>query len=235
MDLEKNITKTLNYLKTKKRVLFLTTSNRWSGEKGGEMPKSSRLAIKLASILNDNSIEATIIDVPKLKIYPCEGNVSTERGNTCGLLDAMLKNPEFNPTGFHRCWASINNPDDELWKISKELFQSDCVVFFGSVRWGQANSHYQKLIERLTWIENRHSTLGENNIVENIDAGIILFGHNWNGENALQTQKDVLGYFGFKTPDQLFWNYQYTQTSSNETESGYLDDAESFKKIIESL
>ena len=55
-----------------------------------------------------------------------------------------------------------------FWKISKELFDSNAVIFFTSVRWGQANMFHQKLIERLTWIENRHTTLGESNIVENI-------------------------------------------------------------------
>lgn len=43
------------------------------------------------------------------------------------------------------------------------------------------NSFYQKLIERLTWLENRHSSLGEENILQKIDAGLIAIGHNWNG------------------------------------------------------
>jgi multimeric flavodoxin WrbA len=53
----------------------------------------------------------------------------------------------------------MNHKDDELWKISKPLFEADVVIFFSSIRWGQTNSYYQKIIERLTWLENRHSTL----------------------------------------------------------------------------
>jgi hypothetical protein len=68
-------------------------------------------------------------------------------------------------------------------------------VFFTSVRRGQTNSIYQKLIERLTRIENRHSTLGEENIVKNIEAGVIVIGHNWNSEMIVTTQKQVLGMF----------------------------------------
>ena len=77
------------------------------------------------------------------------------------------------------------------------------VVFFTSVRRGQTNSIYQKLIERLTRIENRHSTLGEENIVKNIEAGIIAIGHNWNNEQVVQTQKEVLQFFGFQVPKKL--------------------------------
>ena len=137
-----------------------------------------------------------------------------------------------NPSGFHRCWASINNKDDELWKISKALFESDCIVFFGSVRWGQANSIYQKLIERLTWIENRHSTLGEEKIVKNIDAGIILVGQNWNGKNVVKTEKEVLKFFGFNVISDLCWNWQYTKDYNDESEKSYKRGIKEFEKTF---
>jgi hypothetical protein len=38
----------------------------------------------------------------------------------------------------------------------------------------QANMYYQNLIERLNWIENRHTTLGESNIVKDIETGFHL-------------------------------------------------------------
>lgn len=220
---------TYDHLKTKKKVLFLTTSNRWSGEEGGEQPKSTMLAYKIAERLENKPV---VIEVPKLKIYPCEGNVSTSRGNTCGLKDALLDDKDKNPSGYHRCWASFNNPDDELWKISKELFASDCVVFFGSIRWGQLNSHYQKLIERLTWIENRHSTLGEENIIKNIEAGIITIGHNWHGQEVLETQKQVLKYYGFIAQEPLFWHWQFTDDAVEESGQSYQDAASEFKSIF---
>lgn len=84
-----------NYLKknNKKKILFLTTSNRWSGDK--ELPKSAIIADELVKKLGTG----TIINISKLKIFPCEGNVSTKRGNTCGLKEAMLKDKDKNPTG----------------------------------------------------------------------------------------------------------------------------------------
>lgn len=221
---------TIAYLKTRQRILFLTTSNRWSGEHGGEMPKSTQLAYTIAEQVGTDKV--TILEVPKLKIFPCEGNVSTARGNTCGLLTAMLKDPSKNPTGHHRCWASINNPDDELWKVSKALFESDTVLFFASIRWGQMNSYYQKLIERLTWLENRHSTLGEDNLIKDTHAGVIAVGHNWNGANAVATQKQVLSFYGFQVRDELCWNWQYTENLEDETDTSYQDAAKAFDKTF---
>lgn len=213
-----NLENTIEFLDNKKKILLLTTSNRWDGDK--ETPKSSLLAKAIKKSLGD---KVTILDIPKLKIYPCEGNVSTKDGDKCGLKEALLKSKTKNPSGYHRCWASLNNKDDELWKVSKELFESDVVIFFASVRWGQTNMFYQKLIERLNWIENRHTTLNEDNVIKNIHSGFICTGQNWNGENVLETQKKVHEFYGFKINKDLFWNWQYTQDYNDET-------AESYKK-----
>jgi len=218
----------VSYLKKKKKILFLTTSNRWVGDK--EIPKSSRVAQAIAKAVGPDKVK--VIDVSKLKIYHCEGNISRKDGNNCGVLEAQLKDKLKNPSGHHRCWASTNNKDDELWKISKELFKSDCLVFFGSVRWGQMNAHYQKLIERLSWLENRHSTLGEKNILQKISAGIVIIGQNWNGKNILATQKQVLSFFGFNQVDDLSWHWQFTQDANDESPESYLRANDKFEKEI---
>ena len=204
-----------------RKVLVIATSNRWSG--ADDEPKSTQLAKMIAE-----ETGGQFIDASKLLIHVCEGNVSSAKGNYCGVKDAMLKDPEKNPTGHHRCWASINHKDDELWKVSKAIFESDVVLFFASVRWGQTNSIHQKLMERLCWLENRHSTLKEDNILANKDAGIVLVGHNWNGENTLHIQKDVLQFYGFRVPEWLSFNWQWTDDSSDETAKGYLEDAKDF-------
>jgi multimeric flavodoxin WrbA len=103
--------------------------------------------------------------------------------------------------------VNINEPSDELWKISKVLFESDVVIFFSSVRWGQANMYYQNLMERLTWIQNRHTTLGESNLIKDIESGYICTGQNWNGNNVVDTQKESHEYYGFKINDSLYWNW----------------------------
>lgn len=218
--------KTREYLKNKKKILFLTTSNRWNDE----VPKSSSLAYKLQEELGTEKV--TIIDVAKLKIFPCEGNVSQmgKGGNHCGTKESKLKDKEKNPSGHHRCWASLNNPEDELWKVTKELLESDTVVFFGSIRWGKMNAIYAKLIERLTFLENRHTNLGESNILKNVDCGVICIGHNWNAKESLKLEKEVLTFFGFNLPKELSWYYQWTEDKENESNSGYKQDVKDFQK-----
>jgi multimeric flavodoxin WrbA len=210
-----------------KECIFITTSNRWDKE----IPKSSELAEVMASMIDP---KPRIFDAFKLKIYPCEGNVSHRDGNHCGEKKATLKDQEKNPGGFMRCWASLNNPDDELWRISKAIYEADAVIFFGSIRWGSMNATYQKLLERLTWIENVQSSLKEPNPVKDKEAGLIVIGHNWRGGEVLEQQKTILEMFGFKTPDELFYNYQWTTDMYDESLSGYEKDSKNFDlNIIE--
>jgi multimeric flavodoxin WrbA len=213
-----------------KKILFLTTSNRWEGE--NELPKSSIIANELSKQLK--SVE--IINVSKLKIFPCEGNVSTHKGNNCGVKEAMLKSN--NPDKFIRCWASLNNPTDEMHKVANAIHSADIIIFFGSIRWGKMNAIYTQLIERLTWLENRHTTLDESNLLKDKEAGVIAVGHNWNGKESIKLEKQVLSFFGFKTPDVLSFNWQYLNDSNDETQSGYKNEYKSFLKdlkFVESL
>jgi multimeric flavodoxin WrbA len=221
--------RTIEQLKPKTKVLLLTTSNR--SPKSKDTPKSTQIAEYIQKKLGEDKCK--LIDVASLKIIQCSGNVSEKDGNVCGVKDALLKSKTKNPSGYHRCWVSWAHDDDQLWKITKELFESDVVIFFGSVRWGQTNSIYQKLIERLNWIENRHTTLKEDNIIKDIEAGIILVGHNWNGINVLRTQKQVLKFYGFDVNDNLCWNWQYTRDELDETQEGYKRDPKVFEKVFE--
>jgi multimeric flavodoxin WrbA len=209
------------------KVLLITTSNRWSGDT--DIPKSTQLADEIARLAKGaETIEK--VDVGELKIYPCEGNISTFKGNKCGVKASRLADKSKNPSGHHRCWASVNHEDDDLWKISAPLLEADVVLFFVSVRWGQTNAHYQKLIERLTWLENRWTTEGESNLLEKKRAGIIAVGHNWRGEEVIQTQKQVLQFFGFSVPDELSFNWQWTNDVEEESREGYKTDPREFLK-----
>ena len=83
---------TLNYLKSKNKILFITTSNRYQiKDKPLDLPKSSQNAMLLSEKLGE---KATIVDGAKLKIDICEGNVSRADGNSCGVKDAVLKDKE---------------------------------------------------------------------------------------------------------------------------------------------
>jgi multimeric flavodoxin WrbA len=226
--MNKDVNKFFKYLSLKDsegcKILFLTTSNRWVGDE--VKPKSSLLALTLRDKLKN----CEVVDVSKLKIYPCEGNVSSTSGNHCGVKGSMLKDSKKNPHDILRCWASFNNTDDELYVVANKIFECDIIVFFGSIRWGKMNSVYTKLIERLTWLENRHSSLGESNILKNKEVGIVAMGHNWNGQNSVELEKQVLKYFGFKTPKELSFNRQWTNDPTDESLNGYKQDYKDFLK-----
>ena len=230
---KKQLEKAVKYLNTKGKVLLITTSNRVkeSSKDGQDRPKSTRIAEVIQRSLGAH--RCTLVDVSKLKIYNCEGNVSSKVGNNCGVRAAKLQDKEKNPSGNLRCWASYNNEDDELWKVVTPLLESHVVVFLGSIRWGQANAYYQKLIERLDWIENRHTTLGEKNVVEGIESGFIFIGQNWNGANVVKIQKQVHEFYGFKPADELYFNWQYTDDENDESKDSYKDAAKALDNIID--
>ncbi len=206
-----------------KKSLFITTSNRFEQHK--ELPKSTALALQMREILGEENCKH--IDIPKLTIHNCEGNVSTANGNRCGIKEALLRGPN-NPTGLIRCWASVNNPDDELYKVANAIFDAEAVIFFISTRWGQANAYYQKLIERLDWIENRYTTLQEGCIIEGKIAGCVVLGHNWRAHAVVETQKEVYSFFGFKVPDECSFHYQWTKDANDESAIGYREDIKDF-------
>lgn len=232
----KEVKRFYEYLKTVdssgSKILFLTTSNRWEGDK--ELPKSSILAKEVGDRLKN----CEVVNVAKLKIFPCEGNVSKGGGNNCGIKAAMLNDDKKNPHKVLRCWASMNNPTDELYIVANKIYEADVIVFFGSVRWGKMNAIYSQLIERLTWLESRHASLGESNILKNKEVGVVAMGHNWNGIAAVELEKEVLKFFGFKTPKELSFNRQWTTDSTDETLKGYKQDYKDFMKestILDSL
>ena len=219
--------RTIEYLAQKQRVLIITTSNRWEGAK--DVAKSTQLAQRIQQELGTK--KCTLLDATKMHIHQCEGNISGEK-NTCGVKDAKLKDDKKNPSGHHRCWASINHDDDDLWKISKELLECDVVLFVGSIRWGTMNAVHQTLMERLSWLENRHSTLGESNILKGTEAGVICTGQNWRGKEVVDIQRQVLEFYGFETPEELSWNWQYTKDSTDETQASYKQASKLFPQIF---
>ncbi len=117
-----------------------------------------------------------------------------------------------------------------MWKVANAIHDADIIIFFGSIRWGKMNAIYTQLIERLTWLENRWTTLGETNILKDKEAGVIAVGQNWNGKESVKLEKEVLKFFGFKTPDVLSFNWQYLNDAKDESKKGYKDAYKTFMK-----
>ncbi|HEY3496543.1 MAG TPA: hypothetical protein VGK73_17715 [Polyangiaceae bacterium] len=223
----------LRYLEAKDDILLVTTSNRYEAHTW-DTAKTTELALRTKARLEELAKRVTLLDATKLKIYTCEGNISAGRGNNCGVLEAKLDDAVKNPTGQLRCWASFNNADDQLYEVSRALFRSKIVIFFVSVRWGQTNSVYQRLFERLSWIENRVTTLGESPIPElkDLEAGMVLFGHNFNAERVLAVQKQNFEWFGWKTPEALSFAWQFTGDENEESRESYLRAIGEFSEFV---
>src|SRR5665213_726319 len=113
----------VEYLASKNDILLITTSNRYE-KHHWDVPKTTQLAHRIEEHLKHRRKRVTLLDAARLRIHTCEGKISGGRGNNCGVPDAKLSDKRKNPTGHHRCWASINNKDDELYKVSRELFRS---------------------------------------------------------------------------------------------------------------
>jgi multimeric flavodoxin WrbA len=224
-----DVSKFIDTLGAMKKVVFVTTSSRSPYvEEFGESPKSSQLAKSLAKALINRNVSVEIIDGAKLKIHNCLGCVSEVHGNHCGVKESKVKDEMKNPNDLLRCWASHDFEDDELWKISKSIYESQAVIFFGSQRWGSVNAIYQKIIERLDWMENMHTTLGERNSISEIHSGLILIGQNWRVQESLELQKEVLGLFGFKQNEDLYLGWQFTRDMSDENKGSYKDAPSAF-------
>jgi len=225
-----DISRFVDALSNHEKVTFVTTSSRSEYIlKKGEAPKSSQLARNVAEALERRGVEVNVIDATKLNIHNCLGCVSEQHGNHCGAKEASVKDSEKNPNGLLRCWASHDYEEDELWKISKSIYESQAVIFFGSQRWGSVNAMYQKIIERLDWIENMHTTLGEENSVQKIQAGLVLIGQNWRVKESIDLQKKVLDFFGFEINDSLFIGWQYTRDNLDESKNSYKNTTETFE------
>ena len=226
-----NIYPFLSTLAAEKRVLFVTTSNR--GEyisSKGEKPKSTRLAEHFKDLLEEKGVEVVLMDAAKLKIHNCLGCVSELKGNMCGSPEAKLKDEKKNPHGHLKCWASLDFKDDELWKIANEIYTADAIVFFASNRWGNPNAIYQKLIERLDWIESSYTTYEGPNTIKGKKAGMIILGQNWRVQESLEVQYHVLNFFGFETPEELFMGWQFTRDTLDEEQKSYQEAPNAFEQ-----
>lgn len=226
-----NIYPFLSMLAEGKRVLFITTSNRGQYiSSKGEKPKSTRLAEHFSDLLKEKGVEVVLMDAAKLKIHNCLGCVSELKGNMCGSPDSKLKDKEKNPHGHLKCWASMDFKDDEIWKIANEIYTCDAVIFFTSNRWGNPNAIYQKLIERLDWIESSHSTYEGPNTIKGMKAGMVLLGQNWRVQESLEVQQQVLNFFGWETPNELFMGWQFTRDTDDEEQKSYQEAPNAFEQ-----
>jgi hypothetical protein len=86
------------------------------------------------------------------------------------------------------------------------------------------------LIERLDWIESSYTTYEGPNTIKNKKAGMILLGQNWRVQESLEVQQQVLEFFGFQTPEELFMGWQFTRDLMDEEQKSYQEAPNTFEQ-----
>jgi len=157
-----------------------------------------------------------------------------ERGHIVRYLDASqlhivnnlscYSSGKFNcasyDAGKYRCWAHKLSHDDPLKYGGRDqmgaLYDTfdwaEIVIFGTSVRWQSHSAILQKIIERMTTLQNRNVVYCEANPLSGKRCGVVVTGHNSMAQNVAAHLLRVFEWLGFNTHiyNQIVW-----QPSSN--------------------
>ena len=75
MGLAESTARQFRYLEAKDDILLLTTSSHYQ-KQSWDTPKTTELAVRVRARLEGSAKRVTLLDVTRLKIYTCEGNIS---------------------------------------------------------------------------------------------------------------------------------------------------------------
>jgi len=176
------------------RILGISTSTNRGQDKDSWGSSANVLLVALKA-LQEQGHEVRCVNAADLHIVPnlsCYANGDTKCGD-----------PESGP---YRCWAhwySVQDPDkyggvDEMPVLYDNIAWADLVLFATSARWGTHSALLQKIIERMTVLENLSSTYGEPNPLAGKKAGVIVTGHQWLTQRIAMHLLDVFSFMGFK-------------------------------------
>lgn len=176
---------------------------------------TSKMVLSHISDVLNKKHDVDFIDANDLHIVPNQSCYS-DGGKNCASPDA----------GKYRCWAhklSHENPDDykgkdEMGIIYDALEWCDLVIWGTSVRWGSHSALMQKIIERMTNIENRVVVYGEENYVKGKKCGVVVTGNNYESDSVANHLAQQLGWFGFETDPGWTFTWQKSQDIHYEQE-----------------
>ena len=179
------------------RVLGISTTTHTPNEIH-PIPSTSSTVLEYFLNICDNidGFETKYIDANQLHIVQNLSCYSSGKEN-CASYDA----------GHYRCWAhklSHENPElyggkDQMSMIYDAIAWADVVFFSTSVRWTSHSALLQKIIERLNTLENRFSTYGERNPLENKKCGIIVVGQHYQSQEIASRLVETFAQIGFTT------------------------------------
>ncbi len=126
--------------------------------------------------------------------------------------------------GKYRCWAHKNsheNPDqfggkDEMGEIYDAINNSDIIIFATSTRWMSHSALMQTIIERMNTLENRNSSYGEKNPLDDKICGVIVTGLHYQVQRVGEHLQEVLRTMGMRCPKNGILAWQRTMDMSFE-------------------
>jgi hypothetical protein len=59
---------------------------------------------------------------------------------------------------------------------------------------------------------------------------MVLLGQNWRVQESLEIQQQVLEFFGFQTPEELFMGWQFTRDTLDEEQKSYQEAPNAFEQ-----
>lgn len=174
---------------------------------------SRRLLERVEARVVSGGCEVRYVDANTLHIV---NNLSCYAGGkfNCASFDA----------GRYRCWAhklSHENPDayggaDQMGVLYDGFRWADVVVFATSVRWESHSALLQKIIERMTTLQNRATVYGEPNPLSTKRCGVLVTGHNAKAQSVASHLIEVFQWLGFESCFfyQMVW--QFTENLHSE-------------------
>lgn len=165
---------------------------------------SRNLLAVVMHILESRGHVVKFIDASKLHIVNNLSCYSSGKFN-CASYDA----------GKYRCWAHKLSHDephkfggaDQMGVVYDAYEWADCVVFGTSVRWESHSAILQKIIERMTTLQNRNVVYCEPNPLNKKRCGVVVTGHNSMAQKVAAHLLRVFEWLGFTDSiyNQIVW------------------------------
>lgn len=190
---------------------------------------SKRLLDVLQHIFSTNGNEVRYIDAAQLHIVNNLSCYASGKFN-CASFDA----------GKYRCWAhKLSHADpnryggaDEMGLIYDHIAWADAVIFATSVRWESHSAVLQKVIERMTTLQNRHAVYKEPNPLQGKKCGVVVTGHNAKAQSVASHLLEAFQWLGFHT--EFFYQIVWQKTQNLHSEVPMTTDLPALNQFLKS-
>lgn len=202
-----------------------------------EKSTSKLLLALLNQLFEERGHSVKYIDASQLHIVNNLSCYASGKSN-CASYDA----------GKYRCWAhklSHENPNqyggrDQMGILYDAYDWADIVVFGTSVRWESHSAILQKVIERMTTLQNRNVVYNEPNPLNSKRCGVVVTGHNSMSQKVAAHLLRVFEWLGFTTTiyNQVDWqpslniHSEVPETSDIPTLREYLNTQDARQQIL---